>query len=125
MSIMELGAIGEFVGAFGVIGSLIYVGVQVKQNTRAMRSETRLGLANAMYQNHYDAALNGDMNQAAREAVVARLRDGRLDIVVATDVAARGLDVERIGLVINFDMPFDVESYVHRIGRTGRAGRAG
>jgi len=70
-------------------------------------------------------AMHGDMSQAQREAVVRRLRGGQVEIVVATDVAARGLDVERIGLVINYDMPNDVESYVHRIGRTGRAGRAG
>ena len=63
MTIAELGAIGEFVGAFGVIASLVYVGLQVRQNTRAVRSETRLGLANAMYQNHYDAALNSDMSR--------------------------------------------------------------
>ncbi|MGL4859911.1 MAG: DEAD/DEAH family ATP-dependent RNA helicase, partial [Enterobacteriaceae bacterium] len=71
------------------------------------------------------AALNGDMNQALREQTLERLKDGRLDILIATDVAARGLDVERISLVINYDIPMDAESYVHRIGRTGRAGRAG
>ena len=71
------------------------------------------------------AALNGDMEQKARELTVARLKDGRLDIVVATDVAARGLDVERISHVFNYDIPTDTESYVHRIGRTGRAGRSG
>ncbi|MBV8062865.1 MAG: DEAD/DEAH box helicase [Nevskia sp.] len=71
------------------------------------------------------AALNGDMEQKARELTVARLKDGRLDIVVATDVAARGLDVERISHVVNYDIPTDTESYVHRIGRTGRAGRSG
>lgn len=70
-------------------------------------------------------ALNGDMNQAMRERTVSRLKSGQLDIVVATDVAARGLDVERISHVVNFDIPNDPESYVHRIGRTGRAGRAG
>ena len=70
-------------------------------------------------------ALNGDMNQAMRERAVGSLKDGRLDILVATDVAARGLDVERISHVVNFDIPNDPESYVHRIGRTGRAGRAG
>jgi ATP-dependent RNA helicase DeaD len=70
-------------------------------------------------------ALNGDMTQGTRENVVARLRSGRLDILVATDVAARGLDVERITHVINFDIPTDPLAYVHRIGRTGRAGRAG
>ncbi|CNE38967.1 ATP-dependent RNA helicase DeaD [Yersinia rohdei] len=71
------------------------------------------------------AALNGDMNQALREQTLERLKDGRLDILIATDVAARGLDVERISLVVNYDIPMDSESYVHRIGRTGRAGRAG
>lgn len=71
------------------------------------------------------AALNGDMNQALREKTLERLKDGRLDILIATDVAARGLDVERISLVVNYDIPMDSESYVHRIGRTGRAGRAG
>ncbi|GAA0470415.1 MULTISPECIES: DEAD/DEAH family ATP-dependent RNA helicase [Tatumella] len=71
------------------------------------------------------AALNGDMNQSLREQTLERLKDGRLDILIATDVAARGLDVERISLVVNYDIPLDAESYVHRIGRTGRAGRAG
>ena len=70
-------------------------------------------------------ALNGDVPQAQRERTVSQLRDGALDILVATDVAARGLDVERISHVVNFDIPTDTESYVHRIGRTGRAGRAG
>jgi ATP-dependent RNA helicase DeaD len=71
------------------------------------------------------AALNGDMVQKQREQMVERLKRGALDILVATDVAARGLDVERISHVINFDIPYDSESYVHRIGRTGRAGRTG
>ncbi|MDR3415366.1 MAG: DEAD/DEAH box helicase [Nevskia sp.] len=71
------------------------------------------------------AALNGDMEQKQRERTVARLKDGQLDIVVATDIAARGLDVERISHVLNYDIPTDTESYVHRIGRTGRAGRSG
>lgn len=71
------------------------------------------------------AALNGDMNQALREQTLDRLKDGRLDVLIATDVAARGLDVDRISLVVNYDIPIDSESYVHRIGRTGRAGRAG
>lgn len=70
-------------------------------------------------------AMHGDMNQAMRESVVRRLRSGQTEVVVATDVAARGWDVERISLVVNFDIPYDPESYVHRIGRTGRAGRAG
>jgi ATP-dependent RNA helicase DeaD len=71
------------------------------------------------------AALNGDMTQGLREQVIERLKSGSLDIVVATDVAARGLDVPRISHVINYDVPYDTEAYVHRIGRTGRAGRAG
>jgi ATP-dependent RNA helicase DeaD len=70
-------------------------------------------------------ALHGDLNQSARERVLARFRGGRLGVVIATDVAARGLDVEQIELVVNFDLPDDVETYVHRIGRTGRAGRVG
>jgi ATP-dependent RNA helicase DeaD len=71
------------------------------------------------------APLNGDMQQKERERTVARLKGGQLDILVATDVAARGLDVERISHVVNYDVPYDTESYVHRIGRTGRAGRNG
>lgn len=71
------------------------------------------------------AALNGDMAQNERERTVARLKGGQLDIIVATDVAARGLDVERVSHVINYDVSYDTESYVHRIGRTGRAGRSG
>ncbi|RJS94817.1 DEAD/DEAH box helicase [Salinisphaera sp. Q1T1-3] len=71
------------------------------------------------------AALNGDIVQAQRERTIAQLKNKQLDIIVATDVAARGLDVERISHVINFDIPHDTESYVHRIGRTGRAGRTG
>jgi ATP-dependent RNA helicase DeaD len=71
------------------------------------------------------APLNGDIPQPQRERTVSRLKAGQIDIVVATDVAARGLDVERIGHVVNYDVPYDTESYVHRIGRTGRAGRKG
>jgi ATP-dependent RNA helicase DeaD len=71
------------------------------------------------------AAMHGDMNQQMRENVIRRLRNGQIEIVVATDVAARGLDVEQITHVINYDVPHDVEVYVHRIGRTGRAGRSG
>lgn len=71
------------------------------------------------------AALSGDIAQAQRERTVGQLKSGRLDIVVATDVAARGLDVERVTHVINYDIPYDTEAYVHRIGRTGRAGRSG
>jgi ATP-dependent RNA helicase DeaD len=70
-------------------------------------------------------AMHGDMTQSLRESVIRRLRAGQVEIVVATDVAARGLDVEQIEHVINYDVPYDVEAYVHRIGRTGRAGRSG
>lgn len=97
-------------------GMLIFVRTKVVTVELAEKLEAR-GFA--------CSALNGDMNQALRERAVERLRNGQLDIVVATDVAARGLDVERISHVVNYDMPNDVESYVHRIGRTGRAGREG
>ncbi|GAA4757026.1 hypothetical protein GCM10025783_33020 [Amnibacterium soli] len=71
------------------------------------------------------AAISGDVAQAQRERTVNQLKSGKLDILVATDVAARGLDVDRISHVVNYDLPIDTESYVHRIGRTGRAGRTG
>lgn len=71
------------------------------------------------------AALNGDMNQQLRERTIERLKTNKLDIVIATDVAARGIDVERVSHVVNYDIPYDSEAYVHRIGRTGRAGRSG
>lgn len=71
------------------------------------------------------SALNGDMNQQLRERTIERLKSGKLDIVIATDVAARGIDVERVSHVVNYDIPYDSEAYVHRIGRTGRAGRSG
>ncbi|MBB3157755.1 ATP-dependent RNA helicase DeaD [Microbacterium proteolyticum] len=71
------------------------------------------------------AAINGDVAQVQRERTVNQLKSGKLDILVATDVAARGLDVDRISHVVNYDLPIDTESYVHRIGRTGRAGRTG
>jgi ATP-dependent RNA helicase DeaD len=71
------------------------------------------------------AALNGDMVQKVRERTVDAIKKGRIDIIIATDVAARGLDVERMSHVVNYDIPYDTEAYVHRIGRTGRAGRTG
>ncbi|MFY8123114.1 MAG: DEAD/DEAH box helicase, partial [Silanimonas sp.] len=71
------------------------------------------------------AAIHGDVQQAQRERTIQQLKDRKIDILVATDVAARGLDVERISHVLNYDIPYDTESYVHRIGRTGRAGRSG
>ena len=90
--------------------------------TKAATLEIADGLAES---GHRVAALNGDMEQNERERVVAELRSGRLNVIVATDVAARGIDVPRISHVINFDAPGDPEAYVHRIGRTGRAGRKG
>jgi len=88
--------------------------------------EATLDIAQKVEQAGYKAAaLNGDLPQAQREQTVERLRRGKLDVLVATDVAARGLDVERISHVVNYDVPFDAESYTHRIGRTGRAGRSG
>ncbi len=97
-------------------------GVLVFVKTRNM-TET---LAEYLSQGGFKAAaLSGDIAQKQRERIVERLRKGRVDIIVATDVAARGLDVQRISHVINYDLPFDSEAYVHRIGRTGRAGRSG
>src|SRR6185295_19616377 len=96
--------------------ALIFVGTKLGAADVAERLQAR----------GYEAeAMHGDMNQSQRESVIRRLRDGQVEIVVATDVAARGLDVERISHVINYDMPHDPDSYVHRIGRTARAGRAG
>jgi ATP-dependent RNA helicase DeaD len=83
-------------------------------------------LADKLEARGYSAlALNGDMNQSLREKTIERMKQGKLDILVATDVAARGLDIERMSHVVNYDIPYDTESYVHRIGRTGRAGRKG
>ena len=83
-------------------------------------------LAEKLEARGYSASpLNGDMNQALRERTINRLKKSQLDIIVATDVAARGIDVERVSHVLNFDIPYDPEAYVHRIGRTGRAGREG
>ncbi len=92
-------------------------------------SRTKLGteeLASKLQARGFSAAaINGDMQQLQRERTIGQLKDGKIDILVATDVAARGLDVERISHVINYDVPHDPESYTHRIGRTGRAGRSG
>ncbi|KAB3523192.1 DEAD/DEAH box helicase [Corynebacterium sp. zg254] len=92
--------------------------VRTKNETEELAERLRARGFNA-------AAINGDIVQAQRERTVDQLKDGRLDILVATDVAARGLDVDRITHVFNYDIPHDTESYVHRIGRTGRAGRSG
>lgn len=97
-------------------GMLIFVRTKLATEELAEKLEAR---------GYSAAALNGDMNQALREKAVDRLKKGALDILVATDVAARGLDVDRISHVVNYDIPYDTEAYVHRIGRTGRAGRKG
>jgi len=99
-----------------------YDGILIFTRTRVATME----LAEKMAARGFDvAALNGDMSQQSRERTIRRLKKADIDIVVATDVAARGLDVERISLVINYDIPGDSEAYIHRIGRTGRVGRYG
>jgi ATP-dependent RNA helicase DeaD len=97
-------------------GMIIFTRTKIATDELAQRLEAR-GFA--------AAALNGDMAQALRERTIGKLKNGELDILVATDVAARGLDVDRISHVVNFDIPYDTEAYIHRIGRTGRAGRKG
>lgn len=83
-------------------------------------------LGEALQTRGYEAeTLHGDMNQTARDRVMSRFRSGQADLLIATDVAARGLDIDQVTHVINYDIPWDVESYIHRIGRTGRAGRSG
>lgn len=96
--------------------ALIFVRTKVSATELAERLEAR---------GYPSAALHGDLTQALREKTIEQLRNGGLDILVATDVAARGLDVQRITHVINYDIPYDPEAYIHRIGRTGRAGRTG
>ncbi len=97
-------------------GMIIFV--RTKQATEVLAERLRARGFSA-------AAINGDVVQAQRERTINQLREAKLDILVATDVAARGLDVERISHVVNYDIPTDTESYVHRVGRTGRAGRTG
>jgi ATP-dependent RNA helicase DeaD len=97
-------------------GMIVFV--RTKNETETLAEKLRARGFSAM-------AINGDIAQNQRERTVGQLKSGKLDILVATDVAARGLDVERISHVVNFDIPTDTESYVHRIGRTGRAGRSG
>ncbi|CCQ09586.1 Cold-shock DEAD-box protein A [Pseudoalteromonas luteoviolacea B = ATCC 29581] len=109
-------AIVRFLEAEEYDGAIVFV---------RTRNDT-VQLAELLEHEGFNAApLNGDMNQQARERTIERLKSGLVDIVIATDVAARGLDVERLSLVINYDIPQDCEAYVHRIGRTGRAGRSG
>lgn len=97
-------------------GVLVFVRTRIATTELAEKLEAR---------GYASAGLSGDMAQKRREQTVNQLKKGKLDILVATDVAARGLDINRISHVINFDIPYDVEAYIHRIGRTGRAGRSG
>ena len=97
-------------------GMIVFV--RTKNETETLAEKLRARGYSAM-------AINGDVAQVQRERTINQLKAGKLDILVATDVAARGLDVERISHVVNYDIPTDTESYVHRIGRTGRAGRSG
>ena len=112
----KLDAITRILEAEEYEGILIFVRTKNSTLELAEKLEAR---------GHTCAALNGDITQAKREKIVEQLKNKKLDIVIATDVAARGLDVKRITHVINYDIPGDVETYVHRIGRTGRAGRKG
>lgn len=112
----KLDALTRILEAEDIDGMIIFVRTKVATVELAEKLEAR-GFSSA--------ALNGDMSQMLREKTVERLKDGSLDIVVATDVAARGLDVKRISHVVNYDIPYDIEAYIHRIGRTGRAGREG
>lgn len=112
----KIGALTRVLATTEAEAALVFV------RTRATAEELSLELT---ARGVHAAALSGDVAQVEREKLVNRLRTGFLDVLVATDVAARGLDVERIGLVVNFDVPREVDTYVHRIGRTGRAGREG
>jgi ATP-dependent RNA helicase DeaD len=114
----KLDALAQLLEARSIPGeaSLVFVRTKSRAAELAERLQARGYAAEAM---------QGDMNQTQRETVIRRLRSGQAELVVATDVAARGLDVERIGMVVNYDIPNDPEGYVHRIGRTARAGRAG
>lgn len=115
-SMPKLDALTRILDAEDFDAMLIFVRTKTETAELAEKLEAR---------GYEAAALNGDMNQVLREKTIDRLKKGSLDIVVATDVAARGLDVERITHVVNYDIPYDTEAYIHRIGRTGRAGRKG
>lgn len=112
----KIGALGRVLAVRHADAAIVFV------RTRMDVEEISLEMAARGFR---AAGISGDVAQAERERLVERLRKGTLDVLVATDVAARGLDVERIGLVVNFDVPREPEAYVHRIGRTGRAGREG
>ena len=112
----KTGALARVLAVSDADAAIVFV------RTKSAAEEVALELAGRGVQ---AAAISGDVAQRDRERLIDRLRAGTLDVLVATDVAARGLDVERIGLVVNFDVPRETETYVHRIGRTGRAGRSG
>lgn len=114
--LQKLDALTRILDADDIDAMIIFVRTKTETVELAEKLEAR---------GYEAAALNGDMTQVLREKVVDRLKKGSLDIVIATDVAARGLDVERITHVVNYDIPYDTEVYIHRIGRTGRAGRKG
>ena len=112
----KLDALTRILEAEEFDGMIIFVRTKTATTELAEKLEAR---------GHSTAAINGDMSQQLRERSINNLKNGKLDILIATDVAARGLDVERITHVVNYDIPYDTESYIHRIGRTGRAGRSG
>ncbi len=112
----KLDALTRILEAENFDGMIIFVRTKTATIELAEKLEAR---------GHSTAAINGDMSQQLRERSINNLKNGKLDILIATDVAARGLDVDRITHVINYDIPYDTESYIHRIGRTGRAGRSG
>lgn len=112
----KIGALARVLAVSDAEAAIVFV------RTKATAEEVALGLTE---RGTPAAAISGDVPQRDRERLIERLRTGSLNVLVATDVAARGLDVDRIGLVVNFDVPREAESYVHRIGRTGRAGRSG
>ncbi len=112
----KIGALARVLATTEADAALVFVRTRATAEDLAIELTTR-GV--------HAATLSGDVQQRDREKLVERLRSGTLDVLVATDVAARGLDVERIGLVVNYDVPREAETYVHRIGRTGRAGREG
>jgi ATP-dependent RNA helicase DeaD len=112
----KLDALTRILDASGFDAAIVFVRTKTSTVELAEKLEAR---------GYACAALNGDINQTMRERTIEQLKNGRLDIIIATDVAARGLDVKRVSHVINYDIPYDTEAYVHRIGRTGRAGRKG
>ncbi|MFZ1641646.1 MAG: DEAD/DEAH box helicase, partial [Candidatus Contendobacter sp.] len=112
----KLDALNRILEVEELDAALVFVRTKIAATELAERLEAR---------GYACAALHGDMTQALRERTIEQLKGNAIDIVIATDVAARGLDVQRISHVINYDIPYDAEAYIHRIGRTGRAGRAG